>query len=837
MDDIDADGDLDIAYADTGSTFHYIDSAGNDNNPTGSTTYKAPGGMGDLDSDGDLDVPMKDGSWNLCIIDSAGNTVTEFGGQHSQDHGGMGDFDGDGDLDLAYRNYGDDELHYIDNNKNNTDTGFAAPTVGAIGDLDNGPSSALFVSQWHSYDLKQVIDNVTQTVENLGGGLDVKVQTGSLENETDYPNFTSGYDSAWDNENTANAPVGYDSANEWVEENAGAVTSYENAVFYENATLSTGTGDNWAKIEASYQIPQIENHIDNIRVSLIKPDGTRQIISESTGITSTKGWTYIDNQIRVSQSGTYRLRLFMESDNNAALENMGTTEVNWDNAEMELIRGVDNDSGWLSIASTGTVTKTIGDNKGTAVRVKYDMTRGSTPEVADYTINSTGPPALETLKVENVSAVASDLIGEFENLRADNCDIKFQVRQEGTATWENYGEKNISAVDNYVYSLTSLEDNTTYEWRFRGKNAVGLENIGSTKTFTTDYPRTAVTKTENVDATGFDIVSEVQLRGEDNVDLFFEYKEAGGTWENIALGNKSTTDNFTDAIESLKDNVTYDYRMEIIEPGGTSYYSSQDSFTTDYPRVSFKSKSEVRTSSFSVTCSVENRGEPSLDVYVEYREKGTSAWENKKVTGAAGTKDYSVTLSDLKPDTEYEVRWKIVGSTYTSDTWTIKTKESGGGAPIAPAKPQPIKMEVSVGKLKGGTFTRAKALELGDVATVRIKLTSDGEPAEGADVGAWWIPRPAQAKTEAIEISEVGGGVYQGSFSIPEDVAPGTYEVSASAEKPGYEKAIGYDTFHVARRVARPGPAQRAVGWMRKHPGMVAVAIIALLLLVLIAGA
>jgi len=170
----------------------------------------------------------------------------------------------------------------------------------------------------------------------------------------------------------------------------------------------------------------------------------------------------------------------------------------------------------------------------------------------------------------------------------------------------------------------------------------------------------------------------------------------------------------------------------------------------------------------------------------------------------------------------------------TSSTWTFAVQEAPGGAPIAPAKPQPMRMEVSVGKLKGGTFVPSERVGIGQIATVRIKLTSKGEPVEGADVGAWWIPRPTQAKTETIGISEVGGGVYQGSFSISEDVTPGTYEVSASAEKPGYEKAIGYDTFHVGRRVARPGPAQRAVGWMRKHPAVVAVAIIALLLLILI---
>jgi len=385
------------------------------------------------------------------------------------------------------------------------------------------------------------------------------------------------------------------------------------------------------------------------------------------------------------------------------------------------------------------------ENWKSEVRIVSLPSKGTSdfgPSVHSYRLfGENSPPQISTNFSENVDAYSVDLVGELLDNASANDNVKFQYREQGTTAWENAGLKTTDAVDNHSFHLTGLKDNVTYEWRFWGQTQAGgyPENIGSIKTF-----------------------------------------------------------------------------------------------TTDYPRVSFESKSEVSTSGFKATCSVENRGEPSLDVILQYREKGAASWNEKTITTAAGTKDYSTTVDGLKSDTDYEVRWKIVGSTYYSDTWTITTKASGGGVPIAPTKPEPITIDVEVGRLEEGTFTKAKALGLGDVATVKIEVTSKGEPVEGADVGAWWIPKPTMGKTETIEISEVGGGTYQGSFTIPKDIAPGTYEVSAEATKSGYEKAYGYDTFEVVKEVAKPGPIDKAVSWARENLATVAVLVLALLIFVAI---
>jgi len=394
-------------------------------------------------------------------------------------------------------------------------------------------------------------------------------------------------------------------------------------------------------------------------------------------------------------------------------------------------------------------------------------------------------------------------------------------------------------IDNYAISGL---DNWKSRVRIVTEMAKGTSDFGpkvhSFKLFGENSPPQISTNfTENADAYSIDLVGELldNAKAQDNVK--FQYREEGTTaWENVGLKTTGAVDNHSYHLAGLKDNVTYEWRFwGQTQAGGYSENAgSIKTFTTDYPRVSFKSKSEVSTSGFKVTAYIENRGEPSLDVILQYREKGAASWNEENLTGAAETKDYSTTVDGLKSDTDYEVRWKIVGSTYYSDTWTITTKASGGGVPIAPTKPEPITIDVEVGRLEEGTFTKAKALGLGDVATVKIEVTSNGKPVEGADVGAWWIPKPTMGKTETIEISEVGGGTYQGSFTIPKDIAPGTYEVSAEATKSGYEKAYGYDTFEVVREVAKPGPLDKAVGWARENLAAVAVLVVALLIFVAI---
>jgi len=508
---------------------------------------------------------------------------------------------------------------------------------------------------------------------------------------------------------------------------SGAIGTYAGGIAvgskWDGTELFDGTIDS---VKVWKNVPLTENQINRI-ASRTKPDNL------AGGDLKTGTWA----------SSVWDSGGFGPVDNLEFSSTIGTSENIWGNigSDTDNDGTVEDNTGWVQLDGKGGVWSDPAVDNGYRFQVKYKLETDNTthsPSVQDYTLNHSGyPPSLSSNKAENVDAYSGDLVGELMDTYGWKDNIWVSYREEGTTAWENTSVVQENVADNYVFGISGLKDNTTYEWRFAGCLAENQkrDNLGAIKTF-----------------------------------------------------------------------------------------------TTDYPRVSFESKSEVSTSGFKVTSSIENRGEPSLDVILQYREKGAASWNEKTVTTAAGTKDYSTTVDGLKSDTDYEVRWKIVGSTYYSDTWVIATKASGGGVPIGPTGPQPMTVSVEVGSLEEGTFAKAKELGLGDVATVKIKVTSKGEPVEGADIGAWWIPKPAQAKTETIEVSEVGGGAYQGSFTIPENVAPGTYEVSAEVAKSGYEKAYGYDTFRIVPEVAKPGPIDKAVAWARGNLASVAVMVIALLI-------
>lgn len=80
-----------------------------------------------------------------------------------------------------------------------------------------------------------------------------------------------------------------------------------------------------------------------------------------------------------------------------------------------------------------------------------------------------------------------------------------------------------------------------------------------------------------------------------------------------------------------------------------------------------------------------------------------------------------------------------------------------------------------------------------DRVAVGVRVTSNGRPVD-AHIEASWTHGGAEEK---IELTEVGKGEYRGNFTVPEGIQEGTYVISVSASKPGYEDASATKAFSV----------------------------------------
>lgn len=142
---------------------------------------------------------------------------------------------------------------------------------------------------------------------------------------------------------------------------------------------------------------------------------------------------------------------------------------------------VKDDSGWLDITSTGSVTKEFTDLTGEYVRVKYNMTAGSSPTVNDYEVSGTTANVAPT--VENI--YTNDPIDP-------ETSYDYKVEVEDTDNLSDVDEVYLRLYDNSLAydSADSERDHYSFKWtRSGGFSEVGPDsgdshlNISSCSTF------------------------------------------------------------------------------------------------------------------------------------------------------------------------------------------------------------------------------------------------------------------------------------------------------------------------------------------------------------------
>jgi len=572
---------------------------------------------------------------------------------------------------------------------------------------------------------------------------------------------------------------------------------------------------------------------------------------------------------------------------------------------------VDGDTGWLSITSTGTVTKTIGDIQGTFVRVKYDMTRGSTPRVADFTITTNEPPNTpENLSPAGriASTTSASITADIVDPEGDNVNVHFWDNETGNLI------DNVWVTSGSTASVTwsGLSDGQTYSYKVSAKDNYGTFSDNSyTESFTVNTPPNSpenLSPSGTIESSAVDISAVAVDNESDNVTVYFYdnsddsligsaqvgsgenatvtweglsskdysfYTKAGDNWDN---SSQSAVQTFTVQLSDEPTISQVQVNSDLIDKDATTSYNgvyenlvatvrvsdnngwgtikrlgawvrdNNDSVLVDNVRVLENTQVDSKTLDFAfkfdpsdnadigkydlrfqsldnasltdnypyspdfsvddvekVTINVADYGDGTVDVdgHAELLSGRTLTLTKAKVVDSQegeisiGTSDndYSGTYGISKGPHNVHVDVKASVSSYldgTSDTATFTYSGETGGGGLIPL-PSPLSVSIEIGTTVDGTFVEQSVFHIKNQVTVNVYATSNGTPVD-ARVTTFWSHGGTEEKIEMAKIRE---GQYRGFFTVPEGIREGTYVVSANASKPGYKDASATKTFSV----------------------------------------
>ena len=95
--------------------------------------------------------------------------------------------------------------------------------------------------------------------------------------------------------------------------------------------------------------------------------------------------------------------------------------------------------------------------------------------------------ANETKSATSVQETTASLNGYISllSIRSGDADALFEYRREGTSTWQSSSTFSTDDVGLYGIDVSGLSEDTTYEYRSKGRVATPVTSTGSIQTFTT----------------------------------------------------------------------------------------------------------------------------------------------------------------------------------------------------------------------------------------------------------------------------------------------------------------------------------------------------------------
>lgn len=368
-----------------------------------------------------------------------------------------------------------------------------------------------------------------------------------------------------------------------------------------------------------------------------------------------------------------------------------------------------------TIGNPGEFTHTINDlESDTTYQYRANISVGFTSDVGEIREEKTRPEAkfgIQTLSPSKVTPSIQTLIGRVSTLQTyDSADLEIQYRKQSESEWKTVGETSRQTATLFDQQIKELEPNTEYEYRARGtvEEFDGTETTKTGRTqrfetggerdvsFTTEQPETSYDKATLIgninDIKNYDYIT-VQAKYT-RVDQF-EQKQTREIVVND--GDEPKTVKFD--IDGLTPQTAYEYRLDINAQGDGYESQSNVQFVTEEQPSLIKSITEIRENTSSaevdVNISSANGIDDGADLYLEYRNigNGFEEWQKTEIRRIYGTGTYTLEMSNLISNSEYEVRPVIDarGDTFDENepsefiTKPQNTSESIGYSPECPS--------------------------------------------------------------------------------------------------------------------------------------------------------
>jgi len=292
------------------------------------------------------------------------------------------------------------------------------------------------------------------------------------------------------------------------------------------------------------------------------------------------------------------------------------------------------------------------------------------------------PPAVTTgtaAKIDDsaatLNATATDLGG------AKGATVSFAYREAGAEEWTRTDGVRVADAGPVTERVDGLSTETSYEYVATIEAADGQTETGERRTFATTAPLTAATlEPTDVDETVATLRGDYE-GGNDHVEFAFEYRRQGADgWKTVDAEWGSS--GFAATLTSLEPDADYEYRAVASAPNHGTATGDVRTFATDaLPSVSTGDASSIGERSATVDAElIDLGGAASATVAVEYRERGTDAWESVAAENRTAPGTVAVDLDGLRDGTEYEYRAVAAASdgdaaTGASATFSTETAE------------------------------------------------------------------------------------------------------------------------------------------------------------------